>query len=221
MSQILDQLRIIIEQIITGIGYPGITVVMFTENVFPPIPSELVMPFAGFLAARGEFTFVGVVVAGVIGSVLGALVLYYIGVWADELLIRNFIRRYGRWFLLSENDLNRALSFFGKYGEAVVFFGRLIPIIRSIISIPAGMNRMPLPKFLFFTALGTTIWTGVLAYAGVFLGENWEAVLDIVDQYQDITLVVLVILVVIFVATRLMQRFRGQKTSATEEVAAK
>ena len=216
MSQILEQIRLIIEQFITGIGYPGITVVMFTENVYPPIPSELVMPFAGFLVARGEFSFVGIVVAGVIGSVLGALALYYIGVWANELLIRNFIRRYGRFFLLSENDLNRALSFFSKYGEAVIFFGRLIPIIRSLISIPAGMNRMPLAKFLLFTALGSSIWTGVLAYAGVVLGENWEAVLDIVDQYQDITLVVLAALVVIFVALRLVQRLRGQKATAEE-----
>jgi membrane protein DedA with SNARE-associated domain len=218
MAQILEQIGLWIEQIITALGYPGIAFVMFTENVFPPIPSELVMPFAGFLVGRGELNFVATVVAGVLGSVLGAVVLYYLGVWADERLVRRIVRRYGRILMLSEKDLDRALEFFGRYGEAVIFFGRLIPTIRSLISIPAGMNRMPLPKFLFFTALGSTIWTGVLAYAGVVLGENWENVLAIVKQYERLTLVVLVVVFVIIVVW-LFNRWRtsGQPAVIAEE----
>jgi len=203
MAEILDKLSILIEDIIAALGYPGITLVMFLENIFPPIPSEIVMPFAGFLVAdNGEMTFPGIVIAGALGSVLGALVIYYVGVWADDLVIRRFIRRYGRYFTVSEQDLDRALSFFDRYGEAIVFFGRLIPIIRSLISLPAGMKRMPLRRFLLFTALGTAIWTALLSAAGVILKENWEDILTFIDTYQMVTLVVVGAAVLVLVIRR-------------------
>lgn len=210
MAEILDQLRIIIEQLITGLGYPGIGFIMFSENIFPPIPSELVMPFAGFLVAKQEMAFVPVVASGTIGALVGAVVLYYIGLWLDEPVIRTFVRRFGRFLMLSEDDLDRALDFFGRYGQAVVFFGRLIPIIRSLISIPAGMNRMPLGTFLLFTTLGATIWNIVLTVAGVFLGENWEQILDVIKQYQNLTLIVIVLAVLAFIVVRLRNRFMGK-----------
>lgn len=203
MAEILDKLSILIEDIIAALGYPGITLVMFLENIFPPIPSEIVMPFAGFLVAdNGEMTFPGIVIAGTLGSVLGALVIYYVGVWANDLVIRRFIRRYGRYFTVSEQDLDRALSFFDRYGEAIVFFGRLIPIIRSLISLPAGMKRMPLRRFLLFTALGTAIWTALLSAAGVILKENWEDILTFIDTYQMVTLVVVGAAVLVLVIRR-------------------
>lgn len=202
MAELLDQLSVIIREIIMALGYPGISLVMFAENVFPPIPSELVMPFAGFLVADGNMNFIYVILAGTIGAVLGAIVLYYLGLWLDEPVIRRFIRNFGRYFLLSEDDLDRALEFFGKYGEAVIFFGRLIPIIRSLISVPAGMNRMPMGKFLIFTAFGTTVWNLVLTAAGYWLGENWQEILGYVKQYERVTLVVLAIAVVVFVVLR-------------------
>ncbi len=203
MAEILDKLSILIEDIIAALGYPGITLVMFLENIFPPIPSEIVMPFAGFLVAdNGEMTFPGIVIAGALGSVLGALVIYYVGVWADDLVIRRFVRRYGRYFTVSEQDLDRALSFFDRYGEAIVFFGRLIPIIRSLISLPAGMKRMPLRRFLLFTALGTAIWTALLSAAGVILKENWEDILTFIDTYQMVTLVVVGAAVLVLVIRR-------------------
>lgn len=203
MAEILDKLSILIEDIIAALGYPGITLVMFLENIFPPIPSEIVMPFAGFLVAdNGEMTFPGIVIAGTLGSVLGALVIYHVGVWADDLVIRRFVRHYGRYFTVSEQDLDRALSFFDRYGEAIVFFGRLIPIIRSLISLPAGMKRMPLRRFLLFTALGTAIWTALLSAAGVILKENWEDILTFIDTYQMVTLVVVGAAVLVLVIRR-------------------
>lgn len=216
VSGILEQLEVWIRSIIEALGYPGISIIMFTENIFPPIPSELVMPLAGFTTVTNpeRFSFVGIVVAGTIGSVLGAVVLYYIGMWANETIIRRFVRRWGRWFLLSEKDIDRALGFFDKYGPFVVFFGRLIPIVRSLISIPAGMNRMPLITFLIFTTAGAAIWTTLLAYAGVLLGENWREILDIIDRYQTITLVVIVVLVVIFIVWKLMSRNRDQDATS-------
>jgi membrane protein DedA with SNARE-associated domain len=222
VAQIIDQLRIIIEQIIMAMGLPGITIVMFTENLFPPIPSELVMPFAGFVVGQGKAEFLPVWLAGTLGSVLGAVVLYYIGRWADEPIVRRFVRRFGKWFLLSEADLDRALQAFTKHGQAIVFFGRLIPIIRSLISLPAGMQRMPMGTFLLFTTLGAAIWTAVLTAAGVILGANWEQILDIVRRYEQVTLVVLAVLVIAFFAMRIAQRRKqraaqAEASKATEE----
>ena len=215
MAQIIDQLRMIIEQIILAMGLPGITIVMFAENLFPPIPSELVMPFAGFVVGQGKASFLPVWAAGTFGAVLGAVVLYYIGRWADEPIVRRFVRRFGKWFLLSEADLDRVLQAFARHGEAIVFFGRLIPIVRSLISLPAGMQRMPMGKFLLFTTLGAAIWTAVLTAAGVILGANWDQVLDIVRRYEQLTLAVLVILVIAFFVIRISQR-RKQSAAQAE-----
>jgi membrane protein DedA with SNARE-associated domain len=218
MAEILDQIRIWIEQIISAMGYPGITFVMLVENLFPPIPSEVVMPFAGFLVVDGRFSLPGIILAGTLGSVLGALVIYYIGLWSNERVVRRFIRRWGKYFLLSEDDLDRALNVFDRYGEIIIFVGRLIPIIRSLISLPAGMQRMSMPKFLLFTTMGTAIWSGILGYAGVLLGENWEEILDIVDRYEKATAVVLIVLVVVFVGYRLRDMRRKRSTPRSAEV---
>lgn len=213
MSQIVDQLRIWIENIILTLGYPGITLIMLIENLFPPIPSELVMPFAGFLAARGEFNPLWVGVSGTVGSVLGAVALYYIGYLAGEPLVRPFIRRYGKFFLLSEDDLNRSLKVFSDHGDVMVFFGRVVPLIRSLISLPAGMNRMPLGRFLLFTTLGSAIWTSLLTVAGMVLGANWERVLDFIDTYQKFVLAAIVVAVVVFVGRRLMDMRRAPSSN--------
>jgi len=221
MAQLLERLALWIEEIIQTIGYPGIAFVMFAENVFPPIPSELIMPFAGFLVGRGEFNFVGVWIAGVVGSVLGAIILYYIGMWAGDKVVRTFLRRYGYLFTISEKEYDRALNFFTRYGDAIVFFGRLIPLIRSIISIPAGANRMPLPKFILFTTLGSAIWSGALAYAGMMLGENWEQVIGFVENYQDIVTIGLAVVGLLFVAwlgSRIINRSRAGTLNADADV---
>lgn len=219
MGDLLSQLADTIQEIIKTAGYPGITLVMFLENVFPPIPSELVMPFAGFLTADGELNFFGIWIAGTIGSVLGAVVLYYLGRWASDSVVRNFLRKYGRWVTVSEKDYDRALSYFDRYGEIIIFVGRLIPIIRSIISIPAGADHMPMPRFLLFTTLGASIWTGILAYAGRALGENWEDVMHFVEQYQQVTMVVLVIGFVVLAGWWLYYKFnsRNNQPLAIEE----
>jgi membrane protein DedA with SNARE-associated domain len=221
MAEIIDQLAQFIQEIIRSIGYVGIAFFMFAENVFPPIPSEIIMPFAGFLTVSPDagLTFVGVWIAGIVGTVLGALVLYYVGWWAGDTVLRGLLRRYGRWVNITEKDYDRALSFFNRYGQAVVFFGRLIPVVRSLISLPAGADHMPMGKFLIFTTLGSAIWSGALAYAGVVLGANWEQVLDIIEQYQDIVVVLLVIVGVLFlgwVGYRFINRNKQITDTATE-----
>lgn len=208
MSQILESIAALVQSLIMQIGYSGVAIVMFLENIFPPIPSEAVMPFAGFLVGRGELSFVGVWVAGTLGSVVGAVILYYIGMWFGDAIVRSFLQRYGKWIMTSEADYDRALNIFSRYGSAVVFFGRLIPLVRSIISIPAGANHMPLPSFLLFTTLGAAIWSGVLAYAGVVLGENWAQIIGFVEKYQNLTVIALVVLAILIAGSWLTFRLR-------------
>ncbi|MCS6772772.1 MAG: DedA family protein [Anaerolineae bacterium] len=207
VSEVLKQLGALIEQIIVGLGYIGIALVMFIENVFPPIPSELVMPLAGFFVAEGKYQFLGVWLAGTSGSVAGAIVLYYIGFWANRVVLLRLVRRYGRWVGISVRDIERALSVFDRHGEIIVFIGRLVPLIRSLISIPAGMHRMNFARFIVFTVAGSAIWSGALAFAGMVLGQNWRLVLDFLKTYQNVTIAVLVgaalFFAVIFVNRRL------------------
>lgn len=188
MAELLDHLRLLVEGAVEALGYAGILLVMLLENVFPPIPSELVMPFAGFLVADGKLTFAGIVLAGTAGSVLGALVLYAVGWWAHEPVLRRFVRRYGRYLRVSEHELDRSLAVFARYGAIIVLVGRLMPIVRSLVSLPAGINRMPLLPFVAYTSAGAALWNTLLAYAGYVLGENWQDVLEFIDHYQLVTL---------------------------------
>lgn len=205
MGELLGGIGDWIQTVIETLGYPGIVLVMALENVFPPIPSELVMPLAGFMAREGTFNIVAVIIAGMIGSVLGALVLYGIGSWANDAVIRRFVRRWGRYAFISEHDVDVSLAYFHRHGEAVIFFGRVIPLVRSLISIPAGMDRMPLPRFLFYTVLGTTIWSVVLSYAGWLLADQWERVGGVVEEYQNVVLAIIALALAFFVYRRVIK----------------
>lgn len=165
-----------IRSVIASVGYPGIALLMVVENVFPPIPSELIMPFAGFVTTDGTLSFAGVVIAGTAGSVLGALPLYYAGYAVGAERLKRWADRHGHWIMLSGEDLGRSQDWFRRHGPAAVFFCRLVPGIRSFISIPAGMSGMRMPLFLALSALGTGLWTGALAYLGVLLGQHYEQV---------------------------------------------
>ncbi len=202
----MEQLGGWIQEVIVTIGYPGIVLVMAVENIFPPIPSELVLPFAGALSAEGDLEFWGVVSAGVAGSLIGAVALYAVGYGARQAGVRRLVAAYGKYLFISERDLDRGAAWFERYGEAVIFFGRLIPIVRSIISIPAGYTRMPAGRFLFFTTLGTAVWSLLLTYVGRLLGENWERISRFLEPYQNVTLVLLAASVVGYVGWRALRR---------------
>lgn len=149
---------------------------MVLENAFPPIPSELIMPLSGFKAQQGELTMFGVITAGTLGSMLGTCIWYLIGRKLGERRLRHWVSRYGKWITLSQSDIDRSHEWFRQRGGMAVFLGRLVPGVRSVISLPAGFAGMPLPGFLFYTALGTLIWTGLLAWTGRFLGANYQMV---------------------------------------------
>ena len=211
MTYLLEQVAAWIQELIAAIGYPGIVIVMAIENIFPPIPSELVLPFAGALSAKGEMNFWAAVAAGTAGSLIGAIVLYAIGYLAREAGVRSLVARYGKFLFISEKDLDRAAEWFERYGEAIIFFGRLIPLVRSIISVPAGYTRMNPLRFIIYTILGTTLWNLILAYAGRLLGENWEEILAFMDTYQYATLAVIAIAVVSFVTWRIIKRHQSSE----------
>lgn len=158
--------------IMEKLGYLGIAFLMFLDNVFPPIPSEIIMPSAGYTAAKGELTLIGVIIAGSIGSLLAAALLYWIGRKIPQQHLFSIIERYGKYLRIDVADLEKSLAWFEKYGHRIVFFGRMIPAVRSLISIPAGMSNMPFRKFMAYSAAGTIIWTTFLAYIGYHFGEN-------------------------------------------------
>lgn len=192
--------------IIEKLGLVGVALMMFLENVFPPIPSELIMPMAGFASAMGSMSLVAVIIAGTIGSVLGALPLYYLGTTLDEPRLMALTQKYGKYLLIKPDDIKNAQKWFDKYGKAVVFFGRMIPAIRSLISIPAGMNRMPMLPFLVLTAVGSAVWTSLLAYAGYVLGANYDKVAEFIAPISTAVGVAVAVGVVLFVIIRLSRR---------------
>jgi membrane protein DedA with SNARE-associated domain len=167
--------------LVTSTSYAGIVFLMFIENVFPPIPSELIMPLAGYIAAQGKISLAWVIAAGTAGSVLGALPLYYLGRKLGQERLKALADRHGRWLTVSRRDLERGARWFERFGGAAVFLCRLVPGVRSLISIPAGMARMSLWRFLVYTTAGTALWAGLLAYVGYFLGRNFAAVSEWLD----------------------------------------
>lgn len=160
------------------LGYPGIVVLMAVESSILPLPSELVMPPAGYLVAKGEMDLVTVIVCGVVGSVLGALANYGLAAW----LGRAVVHRVGRYVFVPERSLDRAERFFARHGEISTFIARMLPVVRHLISLPAGLARMPLGRFMLFTALGAGVWCSVLTGIGWFIGHNESVVLGALNQ---------------------------------------
>lgn len=168
-------------EIVTAFGYPGIAVLLVLENLFPPVPSEAILPFAGFAAARGDLSFGMVVLVGTLASVAGALPLYFLGRLAGTERIEAWADRYGKWLTVSSSDVRQAREWFRQHGGVVIFVCRLTPGIRSSISIPAGLSNISLPVFLFYTTLAAALWTWVLTYTGFLLGQNYAAFKHYVD----------------------------------------
>ncbi|MGB3683384.1 MAG: DedA family protein [Rubrobacteraceae bacterium] len=177
---------------LAAFGYPGLAAFLLIENLFPPIPSELILPLAGFLVGRGEMSFVPAVLVATAGSLLGAYILYALGLWGG----RPLVLYYGRWLRVKEKDLDHAEGWFEKYGDWVVFFARMVPGARSVVSIPAGMLRMKLLRFTLLTTLGSAAWNVLLIGAGWYLGDNWRQITNLIGSVSNVVLVILVVSVV-------------------------
>lgn len=188
-----------IQQIIEQFGYWGVLFLIFIENVFPPIPSELILVFGGFFTTTTSLTPVWMIVAATVGALIGAVVLYGIGLYFDRERLESWVERYGKRIYLKIDDVHMADRWFDRFGPKLVFFGRFIPVVRSLISVPAGMSNMPFLKFLTLTTLGTLIWNTVLIYIGVYVGENWQVWLGYIETYSHAMYVVLGLAIIAFV----------------------
>lgn len=177
---------------LVAFGYPGLAAFLLIENLFPPIPSELILPLAGFLVSREDMSFLPAVLVATAGSLVGAYILYAAGLWGG----RPLVLRYGRWLRVKETDLYHTEIWFEKYGDSVVFFARMVPGARSIVSIPAGMLRMPLGRFTLLTTLGSAAWNVLLIGAGWFVGSNWQRVTSAVGTVSNVVLVILLVAVI-------------------------
>ncbi len=208
--------REMVTQIYDAVGYLGVALWVAIESVIIPIPSEIVLPFAGFLVGEGvaiepitgaAWNYWLVVLAGTIGATVGALIAYGIGAWGG----RPIIERWGRYLGITTGDLDRADQFFARHGQAASFFGRMLPIIRSLVSFAAGVARMPLGRFTFFTFLGSLPWTAALVFAGVTLGANWETIGAWLKRFEYLVLAVLVVVAVGWIWFRIIKPRRAAR----------
>lgn len=192
--------------LISQLGYFGIIIAMGIESACIPLPSEIIMPFSGYLVFAGRFSLWGVSVAGAFGCVVGSVVAYFAGIWGG----RPFILRYGRYVLVSPKHLATADRWFERYGDWAIFFSRLLPVIRTFISFPAGIARMNFVKFIIYTFLGSLPWCFALAYVGKVLGENWMSIRGYFHQAD----IVIIVLVVAGIAYFLYRHFKSEKESS-------
>ncbi len=188
------------------IAYLTICLAMFLENIIPPIPSELIMPLGGFFVYQQKLNFYILVFSGLLGTILGSLPWYYLGILVNEKRISKFLDKKGKYLGISSNDLNKSKRWFDRYGVSLVFWGRLVPGIRTLISVPAGIELMPIRKFLFWTTLGSLIWVSLLTYAGYFFGENYPIIETYLDQIKLFVKPIL-ILIALYFFTKLLIRF--------------
>ena len=191
--------------VVDQLGYVGLLLLVALENLFPPLPSELILPLAGFLVGQGRMDFIIAFGFATAGSLLGAMILYGIGAVVGEQRVRHWVRRIP---LLEERDVDIGQDWFARHGGKAVFFGRLVPIVRSVISLPAGLERMPLWRFAIFTTAGSALWNLLLIGGGWFLGDRWEEIRPWISRYEIVVIVVVAVAFVAFVAYRFRRRRR-------------
>lgn len=194
------------------IGAPGAGLAIALENLFPPLPSEVILPLAGFTASRGSFTLFEAIFWTTAGSVVGALALYLLGAWLGRERMRAIVSRVP---LVDLQDVDRVEAWFSRHGYKAVFFGRMIPLFRSLVSIPAGIERMPVWKFLGLTTAGSLIWNCIFVMAGFYLGENWHLVEAYADVFQKIVIVAVIVAVGYFVISRVVKVRRNRASHDT------
>jgi membrane protein DedA with SNARE-associated domain len=195
-----------VEDIVRAFGYPGIFVLITLESTLVPIPSELVMPLAGYMASQGEFSLPVILVINTSAALLGSGLCYWIGVVGGK----PFLRKYGKYFLIRQHDIDRTEAFFAKHGNKTILIGRFLPVIRHVISVPAGIARMPLRGFFLQTFLGATIWGGTLILLGYYVGANWEAFARTLKRV-DLLIGIILVLALVALGIRFVVRRRRER----------
>ena len=208
----LGDLATWVQDVINQFGYFGVALLVIVENVFPPIPSEIVLPFAGFVAQQGsgaaqsDTSVIGMMIAATIGSVVGALILYFVSAAIGPDRLRAFVEKFGKWFGVKSSDLVRAEAWFDRRSLLAVLVGRCVPLIRSIVSIPAGFRRMKLSSFVVLTAIGSAVWNIALIGAGAVLKDQWDVVGDYVGVFQWVVVAAIIVVLAKFVLSRIKRR---------------
>ncbi|OGY23496.1 MAG: hypothetical protein A2172_04780 [Candidatus Woykebacteria bacterium RBG_13_40_15] len=195
ISQVLNLVSLFIISIISHLGYFGVGLAMAIESALIPLPSEIIMPFSGYLVFTGKFNLIFVSIAGALGNLVGSLAAYALGYWGHERIVRRLVRKVGKFILFTESDLDSSEKYFNKYGSWIVLGSRVMPAIRTYISLPAGIARYPIVKFSILTFMGSLIWSFILAYIGFLLGENWDILGPYFHKF-DFVIVILGILLV-------------------------
>jgi membrane protein DedA with SNARE-associated domain len=199
---VLTDLTQWVTDVVESLGYVGVALLVAIENVFPPIPSEVVLGLAGFVAARGDASAYGMVAAATVGSLVGAWVLYGISAGIGPVRMRALVVRYGGWIRMTEADLDRAEGWFDSKARLAVLICRCIPLIRSLISIPAGFRRMPIGQFTLYTLIGSLVWNTALVGAGYALGDRWEKIVEYMEQFQNLVILAILLAVGWYVWTK-------------------
>lgn len=197
-------------ELIQTLGYPGVALSMFLESFFAPIPSEIILPFSGFVASDGSLNIYLVVLVATLAAYLGSLPFYFLGVWGED-FVNRFLDRFGKYLFISKSNVEKAYDAFDKHGNKVVFFGRLIPIVRTLISFPAGLARMNFVLFSVYTFAGTLLWSALLGYAGYVLGDNWLVVSEYVSKYEHLILWFVGIIVIAYIGYWIYKKTKEQK----------
>jgi membrane protein DedA with SNARE-associated domain len=193
--------------VITTLGYPGVALAVFIESFFAPIPSELILPFSGFVASTGALNVYIVILAATLGAYLGTLPFYLLGRWGEE-YVQKFLDKYGKYLFIDKKDVEWAFDLFDKHGNKLILFGRLIPIVRSLISFPAGVAKMRFLVFSIYTMLGALIWNSMLVSAGYFLADNWDVVGEWVERYERVIIVFVVLVFTVYIIRGLRRTFK-------------
>ena len=199
INQIVTVLTGLIISIISSTGYLGIFGLMTAESALIPIPSEITMTFAGYLASIGKFNLLIIIIVGALANLFGSALAYWLGRWGQEAVVRKLIKKYGKYLLISENEYNRSEKWFRQYGDGITFFSRVLPIVRTFISLPAGVAAMSFWRFGIFTFLGSIIWSGILAYIGYILGKNWDSLHPYYQKFEYVIVGGIVLLFVYYV----------------------
>lgn len=217
MSDLLGNMSEWATDIMDALGYVGLAFLVALENVFPPIPSEIILPLAGFNSSKGDMNVYLAILFATIGSLVGALILYYVGYVFGEERVRVLVAKWGKWLGFKETDIDKADEWFDRYGGFAVAMCRVVPIVRSLISIPAGLRKMPILAFAMYTTAGSLVWNTILIFAGYLLGDNWDHVEEYVGYLQYVVIAVVLAIGVFWVWTRMinpqMQKRRARNWS--------
>ncbi len=211
INQIVTVVTGLIISIISSTGYLGIFGLMTAESALIPIPSEITMTFAGYLASIGKFNLVTIIIIGALANLFGSTLAYWLGRWGQEAVVRKLIKKYGKYLLISESEYNRSEKWFRQYGDGITFFSRVLPIVRTFISLPAGVAAMSFWRFGIFTFLGSLIWSGILAYIGYILGKNWDSLHPYYQKFEYVIVGGLVVLLAYYVRHEFNKLHRGNR----------